>query len=133
MEVAVNRLLECAFCAALSSLAPMTPALAEQEASDTQVEFNNSCRTCHSMREGDNRLGPTLNGVVGRKAGTVEGFQFSEAMKSSGIVWDEATLDKFITNPETVVHGHKMQPFGGVANAEDRSKIIAYLKSISGK
>ena len=129
----MNRLFVCACCATLSLLAPLAPALAEQVAGGTPAEFNNSCRTCHSMRAGDNRLGPTLNGVVGRKAGTVEGFAFSSAMKSSGIVWDEATLDKFIANPEAVVHGNSMKPFGGVASAEERSKIIAFLKSISGK
>jgi cytochrome c len=129
----VTRLLACAFCAALSLLAALTPALAAQEAGDTQAAFNNSCRTCHSMKEGDNRLGPTLNGVIGRKAGTVGGFQFSSSMKGSGIVWDEATLDKFIANPEAVVHGNRMKPFGGIESAEQRSKIIAFLKSISGR
>jgi cytochrome c len=98
---------------------------------DLQVAFNNSCRTCHSMREGDNRLGPSLHGVVGRKAGTLEGFGFSTAMQQSGIVWDEKTLDAFIANPEQVVHGNAMKPFGGIDDAKQRGEIVAYLKSIS--
>jgi cytochrome c len=94
------------------------------------VSYNNACRTCHSMKPGDNRLGPSLHGVVGRKAGTLEGFAFSPAMKSSGVTWDEATLDKFISDPNQVVSGNKMQPFGGVADASEREKIVNYLKTL---
>jgi cytochrome c len=113
------------------ALLAFAPALAaEEQGDDGQVAYNNACRTCHSFKEGDNRLGPTLHGVVGRKAGTVEGFAFSPAMKDSGITWDEATLDKFITSPNQVVSGNKMQPFGGVADAGDRKKIVDYLKTL---
>jgi cytochrome c len=91
--------------------------------------FNNNCRTCHSWKEGDNRLGPTLHGIIGRKAGTAEGFNYSNAMKSSGITWDEATLDKFITNPDSVVPNNNMKPFSGVGDADTRKKIIEFLKS----
>ena len=115
----------------LALLASFAPALAaEEQGDDGQVAYNNACRTCHSFKEGDNRLGPTLHGVVGRKAGTVEGFAFSPAMKDSGITWDEATLDKFITSPNQVVSGNKMQPFGGVADAGERKKIVDYLKTL---
>jgi cytochrome c len=113
----------------LSLLAMADGVRAESE--DSQVAFNNSCRTCHSMREGDNRLGPSLHGVVGRKAGTLAGYTFSSAMQSSGIVWDEPKLDAFITNPDNVVHGNAMKPFGGVDDPAQRKQIIAYLKSIS--
>ena len=116
---------------ALSLLASLTPAAAEQEESDAgMVSYNNACRTCHSMKPGDNRLGPSLHGVLGRKAGTLEGFAFSPAMKSSGVTWDEATLDKFISDPNQVVSGNKMQPFGGVADASEREKIVNYLKTL---
>jgi cytochrome c len=115
----------------LALLASFAPALAAQEESDDgKVAYNNACRTCHSFKPGDNRLGPTLHGVVGRKAGSVEGFAFSPAMKDSGITWDEATLDKFITSPNQVVSGNKMQPFGGVADAGERKKIVDYLKTL---
>ncbi|MFA6141281.1 MAG: c-type cytochrome [Hyphomicrobium sp.] len=94
------------------------------------VAFNNSCRTCHSFKPNDNRLGPTLHGVVGRKAGSVEGFAFSPAMKGSGVTWDAATLDKFISDPNQVVSGNKMQPFGGIADAGERKKIVDYLGTL---
>jgi cytochrome c len=102
-------------------------------ADDPQMAFNNACRTCHSMKEGDNRLGPSLAGVVGRKAGSLSGFAFSPSMQNSGITWDEATLDKFIANPDQVVNGNKMKPFGGITDAGQRGEIVAFLKSISGK
>jgi cytochrome c len=109
-------------------------ALAMADTSEApQVAFNNSCRTCHSAKEGDHRLGPSLGGVVGRKAGTVAGYKFSTSMQSSNIVWDEKTLVAFITNPEHVVSGNAMKPFGGINSPEQRAQIISYLKSISGK
>jgi cytochrome c len=116
---------------ALSLLATLVPAAAAQEESDDgKVSFNNACRTCHSFKADDNRLGPTLHGIVGRKAGSIEGFAFSPSMKASGVTWDEATLDKFIASPEAVVSGNKMQPFGGIADAGERKKIIDYLKTL---
>ena len=120
-------------CAAIvcSGLLCAVPAEAEQEENEGgKVAFNNNCRTCHSFKEGDNRLGPTLHGIVGRKAGSIEGFQFSSAMKSSGITWDAATLDKFIANPDMVVHGNAMKPFGGIADASERTKIVDYLATL---
>jgi cytochrome c len=122
-----------AFAQVLCSALALLTGVAAAYAQDLQMAFNNSCRTCQSMKEADNRLGPSLAGVIGRKAGTLPGFQFSEPMKTSGITWDEATLDKFITNPDQVVAGNRMQPFTGVADAGKRKEIVAYLKSISGK
>jgi cytochrome c len=115
----------------LALLASFAPALAaEEQGDDGQVAYNNACRTCHSFKPDDNRLGPTLHGIVGRKAGSIEGFAFSPSMKASGITWDEATLDKFISDPNQVVSGNKMQPFGGVADAGERKKIVDYLKTL---
>ena len=132
MEARVKRpILRATVFSALSLLATLSPASAAQEEDAGKVAFNNACRTCHSMKEGDNRLGPTLHGVVGRKAGSVAGYQFSSAMQSAGVAWDEATLDKFITNPDSVVHGNAMKPFGGIADAAERSKIINYLKTLT--
>jgi cytochrome c len=96
-----------------------------------QVAFNNHCRTCHSFKEGDNRLGPTMHGIVGRKAGTVPGYAaYSGAMKGSGITWDAATLDKFIADPEAVVRNNNMKPYKGIPSAEIRKQIVAYLESL---
>ena len=117
---------------ALALLATIAAARADT-ASDPQMVFNNSCRTCHSMKEGDNRLGPSLAGVFGRKAGSLRGYQYSSSMQNSGITWDEATLDQFIANPEQVVNGNNMKPFSGIADAGQRQEIVAFLKSISGK
>ena len=97
---------------------------------DNQMAFNNACRTCHSFKEGDNRLGPSLHGIVGRKSGTLEGFAFSSAMKSADITWDEQTLDKFIANPDQVVSGNGMKPYTGMSDAKQRAEIIAYLKTL---
>ena len=92
--------------------------------------FNNNCRTCHSIKPGDNRQGPSLNKIIGRKAGTASAYAgYSGSLKSSGITWDEATLDKFITNPEAVVPNNNMKPFQGINDAAVREKIVAYLKS----
>jgi cytochrome c len=99
---------------AASTIAPDLKA-ADPEAG--QLVFNNACRTCHSMKDGDNRLGPNLHGIIGRKAGALPSFQYSDAMKRGDIVWDETTLDRFIADPEAVVPGNRMKPFGGMASA----------------
>jgi cytochrome c len=95
-----------------------------------ELAFNSVCGTCHTLRPGDNRLGPHLSGIIGRKAGTVENYaNYSSTMKDSDIVWDEKTLDKFIENPEGTVSNNNMKPFAGVPEAEQRSKILAFLKA----
>jgi cytochrome c len=88
-----------------------------------------SCQACHGLEKGDNRqTGPTLNGLFGRKAGSGEDFAFSDAMKASTIVWSEATLDQFLTNPQTAIPGNKMA-LGAVKDPEQRAQLVAYLKS----
>lgn len=113
--------------------AAQSSALAQTQASDEGLmAFNNACRTCHTTKEGDNRLGPHLYGIVGRKAGAVQGYGYSSAMKDAGFEWDETRLDAFIANPEAVVPGNSMKPFSGIQNAEERKKIISYLASTGG-
>ena len=102
-----------------------SPVAAEGDAG--QQAFNNACRTCHIMREGDNRLGPNLHKVVGRKAGSLPDYPFSSAMKEAGFVWDEEKLDRFMANPDEVVPGNGMKPYGGLASSDERKKIIAFL------
>ena len=92
-----------------------------------QQVFNNACRTCHSIREGDNRLGPNLYGIIGRRAGSLPKYNYSSAMKDADFVWDEATLTRFIANPDAIVPGNKMMPYGGLASAEDRKRIVTFL------
>jgi cytochrome c len=106
-----------------------TPALAAESAPPA---FNNNCRTCHSVKEGDNRLGPSLHNVYGAKAGASPTYtNYSQGMKSAGVTWDEATLDKFIENPEQVVPNNNMKPYKGVPDPTVRKQIIDFLKSQS--
>jgi cytochrome c len=94
-----------------------------------QLAFNNACRTCHTLREGDNRLGPSLHKIIGRRAGSLPNYGYSSAMKDAGLVWDKATLDRFIANPDQVVSGNNMKPYGGLNSAEERAKIVAFLEA----
>ncbi len=108
------------------------PALPTLAAESDPGAFNSNCRTCHSVKEGDNRLGPSLHNVFGAKAGSSPGYAgYSQGLKSSGVTWDEATLDKFIENPDQVIPNNNMKPFKGVSDPVVRKKIIAYLKSQS--
>jgi len=84
------------------------------------------CQACHSIEPGKNMLGPSLAGVIGRKAGTEAGYNYSPAMKSADIVWNPGTLDQYLTDPAKVVPGNKM-PFPGLKTEDDRADVIAYL------
>lgn len=89
------------------------------------------CRACHQIGPGAKiAVGPVLNGVVGRKAGTYPGFQYSDANKDSGIVWTPEELDKYLTNPQTVVPHTKML-FPGIKDAQQRKDVIAYLEQFN--
>jgi cytochrome c len=119
---------------AVSALACMLspPSALPQESQGTenasgQLAFNNTCRTCHIVKEGDNRLGPNLHNVIGRKAGSLPNYPFSSAMKEAGFVWDEEKLDRFIANPDELVPGNGMKPYGGLPSSDERKKIIAFL------
>jgi cytochrome c len=97
-----------------------------------RLMFNNACRTCHVVKEGDNRLGPNLYKIIGRLAGSVDGYSYSSALDNAEFVWDEETLDRFIANPEQAVPGNNMKPFGGISSKEDRAKIIGFLRAQGG-
>ena len=96
-----------------------------------QLTFNNACRTCHTTKEGDNRLGPNLHNVIGRKAGSLPSYGYSSAMKGADFVWDKEKLDRFIAKPDEIVPGNNMKPYGGLTSAEDRAKVIAFLESVT--
>jgi cytochrome c len=82
-----------------------------------------ACMGCHSLDEDD--VGPRHRGVVGRAAGTVPGYAYSPALKRSGLVWSPANLDRWLTNPQSLVPGVKM--FFSLSSAKDREDVIAYL------
>jgi cytochrome c len=86
------------------------------------------CTVCHSTKAGENKIGPSLAGVVGRKSGSAPGYDYSPALKSAGITWNEQELDKYLTNPPADVHGTKMVI--SVPSVEDRQNVIAYLMTL---
>jgi cytochrome c len=98
-----------------------------QDAAAGEKTFN-VCRACHEIGDGaKNLVGPVLNGVVGRKAGSYPGYPYSDANKNSGITWDEATLTEYLKNPRAKVPGTKML-FPGLKKDDDILNVIAFLK-----
>jgi len=98
------------------------------DATRGQRVFNQQCRACHTLeKDGAQPAGPNLHGVFGRKAGTAAGYEFSDAMKKSGISWDEATMSDYNRDPKAKVPGTKMV-FNGVKNAGQLADLVAYLK-----
>lgn len=88
-----------------------------------------ACAACHGDDARTASLGPSLKGVVGRHAGSLETFRYSNPMKRSNILWDEANLKDYIANPQAKVKGNRM-PFAGVADAGDVDDLVAYLKTL---
>ena len=101
-------------------------AAAAQSAADGEKEFA-VCRACHEIGEtAENKLGPELNGLDGRKAGSVADYPYSEPMKNSGIVWSEATFKQYIKNPQAMVKGTKM-PFAGLPDEKKAAALWAFI------
>jgi len=88
------------------------------------------CAACHSIERGVNGVGPTLYGIFGRKAGGLDDYRYSPALKRSGIIWTEGTLDTFIADSQATVPANRM-PYAGMPNAADRGDLIAYLQKAS--
>ena len=91
--------------------------------------FNRTCQNCHSIHIGVNKVGPSLYHVIGRKAGSVPGFEYSEAMKDSGQTWTPEELNVYLSNPRGTLHGVKMF-FQGLNLESQRLDVIAYLQSL---
>jgi len=119
--VVLGAFLAAAFSSAVSQNA------AAQEVEKGQRSFN-KCLPCHAIGPGaENKVGPELNGLDGRHAGAVASFNYSEANKNSGIVWNEATFKEYIRSPQAKIPGTKMA-FAGVSNPQEIEDLWAYLR-----
>lgn len=102
-----------------------------QSAERGERTFNQQCKACHTVEKGAaSPIGPNLFGVVGRKAASLEGFAYSDAMKKSGITWDDATLAEYLKDPKAKVSEGKMV-FAGLKQAAQPGDVIAYLKKLA--
>ena len=106
----------------------MSPALAEGNVKEGKKLFKR-CQGCHALKAGKKKLGPSLYAVVGRQAGSESYYKYSNAMKSAGIAWTEENLDKYLEAPKKFIPKNKMR-FAGLKKAQDRTDIIAFLKSV---
>ncbi len=109
-------------------------ALAGGDAAAGKKVFN-KCKACHFVDKEKNKVGPYLKGVIGRKAGSVEGFKYSKAMKAKGeegLVWTEETIAEYLKAPKKYVPKNKMA-FAGLKKDEDIANVIAYIKEMSAK
>lgn len=116
---------EWILAAAMVAAMPVAASAADADAGKTVF---NKCKACHQTGAGaKNAVGPHLDGVIGRKAGAAEGFNYSEAMKNSGLTWDDATFLQYIEDPRKKVPGNKMV-FMGIKDPTDRENLLEYLK-----
>ena len=105
---------------------------ARAQDADAGKKVFNECRACHVLDKLTNRVGPHLGGVIGRKAGSVKGFSYSDAMKNSGITSAPESLSKYLKDPKAAIPGNKMA-FAGVKKDDDLKNLIAYLKEETAK
>jgi len=102
---------------------------AAQDAAAGQSVFKAQCSICHSVTPGRTLTGPSLAGLIGRTAGTLPGFNYSEANKKSGIVWTAATLDPYLASPLKAIPGTRMT-YPGLKDSKQRADLIAYLATL---
>jgi cytochrome c len=114
--------------AALAMIAVVHDARADGDPAAGKEVFK-KCAICHSPDKGVNKIGPSLWGVVGRPSGSIENFNYSNAMKNANKVWDPATLDVYLTDPRAYIPGIKMI-FVGLKDPTDRANVIAYLETL---
>lgn len=122
-----------AFATAFGLLAAVGTAQAEGDPAKGKRVFN-KCKACHELKKEKNKIGSHLVGIVGRKAASVEGFKYSEALKKAGeegLVWTEENLAKWLANPKEFIPGNRMA-FAGLRKEQDIENLIAYLKQEAG-
>ena len=106
-----------------TSSEPTAPVQAATSSGETLFA---KCAACHSLEAGKNLIGPSLHGIIGRKAALAEGYSYSAAMKASGLTWNEAELATYIEKPQKIVPGTRMS-FAGLSDPAERSALIAYI------
>ena len=111
-----------------SPKASPTPTPTPVAAASPPTVFN-QCTACHSTQRGENGIGPSLAGVFGRRAASLPGFAYSQAMEDAGLTWNQANLDRYLENPRGVVPGTTMA-YNGVKDAAQRQAVINYLKTL---
>ena len=111
------------------TLALAAPAVHAADAAHGASVFDEECSDCHSVKPDKNKKGPTLFGVVGRHAGSVADFNYSDAMKASGITWNQDRLSGYISAPKKTVPGGKMK-YDGLASEQAKADLIAYLSTL---
>src|SRR5688572_23883223 len=104
-------------------------ALAQGDAAEGEKVFN-QCKACHAVDEAKNKVGPHLVGIIGRPAGSVEDFKYSDALKESGITWNEETIAAYVADPRGYIKGNRMA-FAGLKEEEEIANLLAYLKEES--
>lgn len=100
-----------------------------QNVDNGKAVYRQICSICHAVAPGRTIIGPTLFGVVGRKTGSVSGYQYSDGNRTANLTWDNAILDRYLVAPRQVVPGTKMA-FGGISDEQKRHDLIAYLDTL---
>ena len=122
------------FAGALAALPAVTLSAAQAQDAAAGEKVFRKCKACHAVGEGaGNKVGPHLNDLIGRTAGTIDGFKYSKAMQEAGeggLVWNDESIDTYLVNPKDMVKGTKMA-FAGLKKDEDRANVVAYLKTFS--
>jgi cytochrome c len=117
---------------ALVVVAALSPAAHAGDAAAGGKVFATECADCHSVKEGKDKKGPSLFGIVGAKSAQRAGFAYSDSLRNAGLVWTKDNLAAYVTHPKTLVPGGKMK-YDGLPDAKQRDDLITYLESASGR
>ena len=118
------------YAAAVIAAVLVWPALAQAEGDPAagKTVFN-KCAACHSIKPGENKIGPSMHGIVGRASHSAEGYKYTDPMTAYSVTWDQPTLDAYLVNPRATVPGTKMI-FAGLKSETERANLIAYLETL---